>query len=150
MMTTHWRYHWPQVWNQFLHKSLTNASSLGVWLLLLLWGIDCRTGKKLWPSRERDTLAHWHRFLCLPLWNVTTMMMMTRRMKIMTKDDDYDDFSPMDLQRVAAEKAAAVLVLCNKFSSDPCMSCQLSSSPSSSSSLSSDDVHLIHFTFRKV
>ena len=27
----------------------------------------------------------------------------------------------MDLQRVAAEKAAAVLVLCNKFSSDPCM-----------------------------
>ena len=29
-------------------------------------------------------------------------------------------FSPMDLQRVAAEKAAAVLVLCNKFSSDPC------------------------------
>ena len=26
----------------------------------------------------------------------------------------------MDLQRVAAEKAAAVLVLCNKFSSDPC------------------------------
>ena len=45
-------------------------------------------------------------------------------MMIMTKDDDYDDFSPMDLQRVAAEKAAAVLVLCNKFSSDPCMSCQ--------------------------
>ena len=85
MMTTHWRYHWPQVWNQFLHKSLTNASSLGVWLLLLLWGIDCRTGKKLWPSRERhaDTLT---RFLCLPLWNVTTMMMMTRTMKIMTRE----------------------------------------------------------------
>ena len=65
------------------------------------------------------------------------MMMMTRTMKIMTKDDDYDDFSPMDLQRVAAEKAAAVLVLCNKFSSDPCMSCQLSSSSSSSLSSSS-------------
>jgi len=29
--------------------------------------------------------------------------------------------NPMDLQRVAAEKAAAVLVLCNKFSSDPCL-----------------------------
>ena len=27
--------------------------------------------------------------------------------------------NPQDLQRVSAEKAAAVLVLCNKFSSDP-------------------------------
>ena len=35
--------------------------------------------------------------------------------------DNGSECSPMDLQRVAAEKAAAVLVLCNKFSSDPCM-----------------------------
>ena len=36
----------------------------------------------------------------------------------------------MDLQRVAAEKAAAVLVLCNKFSSDPCKTLSLRSSSS--------------------
>ena len=28
--------------------------------------------------------------------------------------------NPIDLQRVACEKAAAVLVLCDKFSRDPC------------------------------
>ena len=28
--------------------------------------------------------------------------------------------NPIDLQRVAVEKAAAVLVLCDKFSRDPC------------------------------
>ena len=35
--------------------------------------------------------------------------------------------NPQDLQRVSAEKAAAVLVLCNKFSSDPSKNFQTSS-----------------------